>query len=159
MYKKILTISITILGLLTFLGAGCANAQTSPASSGDTGVIEVSLGQNSPKTNWGTIPMSEGKMSRTYALKNASDEPITITGMQTSCMCTVAAFDGKKFGMHSPPRITSEIAPGESKEVVVTFDPLAHGPDATGPITRQVNVFASDEDIQTTIFFSGNVVK
>lgn len=101
--------------------------------------------------DWGDINISGGDVSKTFTLTNSEDEPLMLRGAMTSCMCTTAEFtlsDGSKsgaFGMHGGPEWTHLVQPGESFDVEVVFDPMAHGPEATGPITRTVNIISKPD--------------
>ena len=106
------------------------------------------LASVSPFFNFGNISMAAGSVSHRYWIKNISAAPLTITKLFTSCMCTVGTLithAGKKgpFGMpgHGPtPRLDERLAPGESAQVEVVFDPAAHGPAGIGPTTRVVTI-------------------
>lgn len=99
--------------------------------------------------DFGTISMKDGKVKHTYQIKNSSDEPLTITKLYTSCMCTTAeltAGDQKAgpFGMQghggSIPNISVSLQPGQTAEVEAVFDPAAHGSAGVGEIKRSVFV-------------------
>ena len=90
--------------------------------------------------DFGTISMAKGNVETKFTLKNDGDESLTITEVITSCMCTTAEIDGKTFGMHGSIAAGIEIPAKTSKEMLVTFDPNAHGPTATGPITRVIDI-------------------
>jgi len=101
------------------------------------------------KFNFGSIPMSGGKVTHRYWIRNTGTEPLLIRKMYTSCMCTTAALvksSGKKFdpvGMpgHTPiPTINEPMNPKEEAIVEVVFDPAAHGPAGIGPIDRVVTI-------------------
>lgn len=94
-----------------------------------------------PETfDFGTISMASGNADTKFTLKNDGDEPLTITEVITSCMCTTAQIDDKTFGMHGNNSTAIEIPAKSSKEMLVTFDPNAHGPAAVGPITRVISI-------------------
>ncbi len=106
------------------------------------------------------IDIFGGKVSTTYTLKNEGTEDITITRAETSCMCTEGEIAGLVFGMHGSEVKAVVIPAGAEEEVKVTFDPLAHGPEGTGPITRELMLKTNSQatpDIR--LRFSGNVVK
>lgn len=104
------------------------------------------------KYDFGTISMANGTVNRDFEIKNDGQGELTINNIKTSCMCTTAVLEvnGEKsevFAMHaaSSPFWKMKLKPGETGKLTVTFDPNAHGPDATGPITREVTV-SSDSD-------------
>jgi len=121
-------------------------------ASGSTGSAVGTSGALSAlaaKFNFGSIPMSGGKVTHRYWIRNTGTEPLLIRKMYTSCMCTTAALvksSGKKFdpvGMpgHGPiPSINEPMNPKEEAIVEVVFDPAAHGPAGIGPIDRVVTI-------------------
>lgn len=98
--------------------------------------------------DFGTISMAAGKVRNSFAVRNDGSEPVSITKIITSCMCTVARLKtGERtfgpFGMPGhgiAPSIREEIAPGETAEIEIEFDPAAHGPSGTGAIRRIVSI-------------------
>jgi len=132
-------------------------------------VTDAELTISEETWNFGDIPMSEGIATKSISLTNNTTVPITVTNMQTSCMCTTAQIvhsDGSKSGLkgmvgHGGTSSLSEtIQAGEVATLLINFDPNAHGPSATGPITRNVEL-ETNSQAQPTIklTFSGNVVK
>ena len=108
--------------------------------------------------------MAAGNVSHLYWIKNISGDSLTITKLSTSCMCTVATLitpAGKKgpFGMagHGPtPRLVERLAPGETAQVEVVFDPAAHGPAGIGRTERIVTV-GNDAGLPLELRFSAMV--
>lgn len=98
--------------------------------------------------DFGTISMAAGKVRNSFAVRNDGTEPVSITKITTSCMCTVARLKtGERtfgpFGMQGHgivPSVREEIAPGDAADIEVEFDPAAHGPSGTGKIRRVVSV-------------------
>lgn len=103
--------------------------------------------------DFGTVSMSRGNVSHIFNLKNDGPEPVTITKMYTSCMCTTASLikgnpltssGYKKFGPFGMPghglmpKLDQMIESGEEAAVEVVFDPTAHGPAGVGRIDRIV---------------------
>lgn len=110
--------------------------------------------------DFGDISMAKGNVSTSFLLKNEGSDKLKITNISTSCMCTTATIDGVTFGMHQNPTAAFEIKGGESKEIIVTFDPNAHGPEATGPISRIVFIKTNSEKTpQIEVRATGNVIK
>ncbi len=59
---------------------------------------------------------------QTFKLKNVGDAPLTVTGLYTSCGCTIAQVEGHEVGgtgVLTPPLV---LQPGESKEFMVALD-------------------------------------
>jgi hypothetical protein len=156
------TLVFTGLAAGALLLTGCADADSAESSLlvRDTVPIEVVLGSDPARFDFGTISMREGNVYQTYLLKNGSGELRTITNIVTSCMCTDATIDGQTFGMHGGTATAITLADGEKKELLVRFDSLAHGPDATGPITRDIYITTDHPSYpETRIQFTGNVIK
>ena len=110
--------------------------------------------------DFGDIDIFAGKVSTNYTLKNEGVEDVTIIQAATSCMCTEGEITGLTFGMHGS-EVKSVVIPAGGEEVVTaTFDPLAHGPGGTGPITRELMLKTnSKETPDIRLKFSGNVIK
>ena len=114
----------------------------------------------------GLVSMAKGEVEAVYKVINAGKTGLEISGLETSCMCTTAFLRSKKekspvFGMHDNPTGWSmELKPGEEAELVVRFDPNAHGPEATGAVTRTVTIFSDDMiDSARKVQFEAEVVK
>ncbi|MBI2123832.1 MAG: DUF1573 domain-containing protein [Candidatus Wildermuthbacteria bacterium] len=96
--------------------------------------------------DFGSISMAAGKVTHRFAVKNTGADPVNISKMYTSCMCTTSILQkgGKKFGPYGMPghgfvpKMNAVIDPGEEVSVDVTFDPAAHGPAGVGKIDRVV---------------------
>lgn len=132
-----------------------------------TGCVQaIQLTSDEPLTyDWGDINIMGGFVSHEFELKNSGEKEIVVKGAPTSCMCTTAQFEfegenySPKFSLHqNPTNWSQKAAPGEEFEVLVTFDPLAHGPDAVGPLTRVVfiEIEGAIDPIQLKVF--GNVL-
>jgi hypothetical protein len=157
-----------LYGVLIFVAllVGAKWINSTPAVNSIQGA-ELTLSEN----NWsfGEIPMSEGDVTHSVTLTNESDLPITITSMETSCMCTSAQIihaNGsesavKNMAGHTGSTYLSEVIEvGESASLLVTFDPNTHGPNATGRISRDVMLKTNSADQPEIEFsFSGNVIK
>jgi hypothetical protein len=161
MKKKILLTMVLAFSL--FLSAcGSTKDILSPTAGTFTSLEPLSF-------DWGNINIAGGNVSKTFPLTNTENEPLLVTGAVTSCMCTTAFFtlqDGSispVFGMQGGKNWSHEVKPGESFEVTVIYDPMAHGPTATGPITRTVNVISKPDVngkgiVYTRIDVKGNVL-
>jgi hypothetical protein len=88
-----------------------------------------------------------------------------MTNFKTSCMCTevqVELDDEKSpvFGMHSASNWVAELNSGQEARLRVIYDPLAHGPNATGPVTRFVSFDTNDSSVPNAeLRVDANVVK
>lgn len=105
-----------------------------------------------PSVDLGTVSMAAGKVPFRYLIKNAGAQPLNITRVSTSCMCTTAmlltATELKgPFGMpgHGRPNATHvRLAPGEQANVEAVFDPAAHGPSGLGRIERVITLESAE---------------
>ncbi len=93
----------------------------------------------------GAIP-NTGPVSCTLEVRNVGRGWLEITGLSTSCGCTTAEIARQR------------LAPGEATDLVVTFDPQAHG-GLTGPFLRQVYIRSNDpETPEAVLTLRGTVV-
>lgn len=172
--KKLLVLSLFLL-VFSF---GCATKTSSTddvASIKDSGRI---VPIDSLTYDWKDINIEGGNVTRNFKFKNGGDKDLIIKSGLTSCMCTdvvITLADGSKspaFGMHQAIPWGGTIKPGEEFEALVTFDPMAHGPDAVGPITRSIYLNTSSipagndaklddasGNVITEMLLSGNVLK
>lgn len=116
--------------------------------------------------DWGDINIKGGDMKHTFTFKNEGSDDLILKSASTSCMCTKARYRlpddsiSPQYGMHgNSTSWAATIKPGETFGMEVTFDPMAHGPDATGPIKRSVKLLTSSKAnslLELTV--SGNVL-
>jgi len=144
-------LSIAIVVLIILTGGDSSAGKTKSSAS---------LVANSAFYDFGEIDIFGGKVSTEYTVTNTGSEPLTLTSARTSCMCTEGFIDDQQFGMHKDLSQKITLQPGASKQVKAVYDPMAHGPDATGPIDREVILrtdSASTKEVK--LRFRGNVVK
>lgn len=135
------------LGVLIAIGAVALILITKPvpapmAPQGNSGPLVAEAATYA----FGNVPLGGGLVRRVYAVRNAGTEPTTVTGISTSCMCTTAVITTARgtwgpFGMPGHgllPKISATLAPDETAEVEVVYDPAAHGPSGIGPVERAV---------------------
>ncbi len=158
-------ITIAVLALVIIVGGWFfLSKKSTPATSG-TGVLEVVDGD----FDFGEILMTGGFVKHNFIVKNTGDGPVKIINAETSCACTTAdifSASGEKsgpFGMvgpsHKPnPKIGMEVLPGEEITIEAVYDPLKHGPDATGKIVRDI-FLKTDTNQEVSMKFRGNGVK
>jgi hypothetical protein len=121
MSQKRATIGLALLGLLLLvLVTGCAQ---------QPGQIELSAAEY----DFGTIPNTKS-VSQMFEVRNVGRGKLEIAGVSTSCGCTTAEVDKR------------QLAPGEMAELMVTYDPQAHG-GATGQFMRIVYIRTDDPDV------------
>ena len=165
MKKILLSLSgILFIGLIILSKKYQFKAATSSNSTKENTVVA----SYDKRQDLGTIPMSQGVKKLAFAYKNATDQPLKLSNLYTTCMCTKAkiklgdkntVFAGMKGHtaglMPINPDITLE--PGQEMVIDVEFDPNAHGPKGVGPITRSVIIETDGEKLE--FMFSGTVTR
>ncbi len=145
-----------LFGSLLFF-TSCSNTPTDELANTAPGTLTTS---SVLSYDWGDINIQGGDVSHTFTFQNTGDGLVRFETATTSCMCTTATItlsNGEKspaFGMHGSNSWGKYIAAGESASITVTFDPLAHGPNATGPISRKVYVATSAKADGATVMSS-----
>ncbi|HBF66900.1 MAG TPA: hypothetical protein DDW36_00550 [Candidatus Magasanikbacteria bacterium] len=172
--KYIWILIVVIIGLLVLLKISSGSADKEQLAVAPTFVankVESSLVNSASDTNeLGDIPIGGGFVDTEFRFKNAGSEPVAIVYGETSCMCTKAVVK-RSNGEMSPrivmpghggvnERMNMTIEPGEEAMLVATFDPLAHGPSALGPIRREIVLQTNSKNTPELRFlFNGNVIK
>ena len=92
--------------------------------------------------DFGTMPINGGILKKTFEIKNSGDGDLVIGPIWTSCHCTSAVFklNGKQspeFNMAKIPW-SQKMAPGETGQIEVIFDPAFHGPAGIGEAIRAI---------------------
>lgn len=160
---SVVVIAVSSLALL----AGCNNNEASQATSmrdtqsnGYITVVENNI-------NVGTIEMSKGNIDIPYTFRNDGDEPVALFEGETSCMCTTAHVKGNggtspriiMRGHGATASVNQVLEPGEEATLIATYDPNAHGPSGTGPVSRDVYIKTNSSRTPTVQFrFLGNVI-
>lgn len=147
---------ITLLSLSALLFSACSSEGVDEQAMGGNVQYVASFGSSLEDANhdWGNINIEGGLATYTFPFQNDSDEEMLIKTASTTCMCTTAEIElesggtSPEFGMHSAKEWNQVVAPGEKFEVYVAFDPMAHGPDAIGPITRSVFIETSATNLE-----------
>lgn len=152
--------TIFVIGAMIIALAGIVwMAQPSPQGgtkanlSASKGILTVT---ENGKYDFGTIPMSAGKVSHTFKIKNDGAEAINLGKLYTSCMCTTAKLkmDSKQFGPFGMmghgmiPKINQMLEPGREADIEVIFDPAAHGPAGVGAIARVVTMESNANNLE-----------
>lgn len=95
----------------------------------------------------GTVGIADGLVETEYRVTNSAGTPTELAAAYTSCMCTEVTLEFRDgttagpFGMPGhelPVTLTRTLAPGETFTARATFDPMAHGPEAVGPVQRAI---------------------
>jgi hypothetical protein len=145
--KTTVSVLIIILGMagLLWWGRSAQRPVSANPNSSDSANALKSL-ENS--YDFGRISMAEGLVEKTFEISNPTSQDVTLEGITTSCMCTVAYLEMANGGEKGPfgmighgglvPKVNEVIKAGESRRVRVVFDPNAHGPAGIGIINRVV---------------------
>ncbi len=161
--KKLIIIFVAITALILGGGIFVLSSSSPPA--------KITASQNakaevSERTfDWGNIPYSGEKATKTFTIKNSGSDALKLSGIKTSCTCTKAQIliEGKTspyFSMHSTSGWVGEIPPGKEAELLVIFDQAFHGPSGVGPIERLISLNTNDVQNPTIEFsLKGVVVK
>ena len=121
MKNKQVTIGLVLLGLLLLaLATGCTQ---------QPGQVELSV----TEYDFGTIP-NDKPVSQVFEVRNVGRGKLEIVGVSTSCGCTSAEVSKR------------QLARGETAQLAVTYDPLAHD-GATGRFMRIVYIRSSDPSV------------
>ena len=163
--ENVLIISfVGIVSLLVIVGGAVLVSKTKPREL-DTGGSARAEILDEKIHDWGQIDIEGGNVEKVFRIRNNGDSDLEVTNVKTSCMCTEAqlSISGQNspvFGMHTISGWVGSIKPGETAEVRVVFDPLFHGPQGTGPITRLVSLNTNDVNNRTVeLRLMGNVVR
>lgn len=159
-------LKILIAAAVILIIAGVVGGIVTYRQDATAGVPRLKLSETN--YDFGVVAMSQGIVSHTFKIKNEGQGDLRLSGISTSCMCTTAVLKvGEEtspvFGLHNNPLVWSKkIVPGATADLIVSFDPNAHGPEATGPITRTVSFYSNnggEEQAKTVILFTADVVK
>lgn len=172
--KYIWILVVVIVGLLALLKISSNRADKTQHAVAPTFVankVESSLvNLASAPTNLGDIPIGGGLVDTEFRLKNTGSEPVTLLYGETSCMCTKAVVkrnNGEISSSIEMPghggssgRMDMTIESGEEAILAATFDPMAHGPSALGPIQREIVIKTNSKTTPEVRFsFWGTVIK
>ena len=108
-----------------------------------------------PNYDFGMISMKNGLVTKSFQVKNEQDQDLDLSTVYTSCMCTNAkiVIDGQEYGPfgmqgHGAMKMLNQkLRAGQSAQLLVTFDPNAHGPSGIGVIERTVSLESQRGDI------------
>lgn len=145
----IIVVTIVVIGGLAYL-----MTKYSGGSGGDS-LISATQAKNleaspSGTMDLGNVPYGGGIVSKTFNIKNASDQVIKLRKIATSCMCTTAKVkigdrETKFYGMEMNgdlnPLVDLNFSAGRDATVTFDFDPAAHGPQGVGPFDRVVTLY------------------
>jgi len=155
----IVAVTLSLLvGVVLLAGKMSSSAKVEASSDAQAEVGPMSY-------DWGKIGINNGQAEAVFEIKSNGSQPLKLFNIVTSCACTTAQtiVEGKGsplFDMHSQSTYVTEIPPGSTAQLKVVFDPLFHGPNGLGPITRQITVATNDANNPKLEFsLSADVVK
>lgn len=119
-------------GILLFSGDNDKKTEIVEVASASTLSVDRQL------HDFGEIDIFSGVVTTEFALTNGGPDDIVVKEGTTSCGCTDAEIGGISFGMHEKMSKEFVIPAGETKDLTVIYDPLAHGPSGTGLAQRSV---------------------
>ena len=102
----------------------------------------------------GEISVSDVKQ-KDFFLKNIGRQPLQILNINSSCNCTFGQviykdITTKEFGMHAQSGYVTEIAPGDTATVRLTYKPVLM--PVYGQVEREVYITTNDPTRQKVIF-------
>lgn len=104
--------------------------------------------------DFGTVRLSEGKVSKEFVVKNEGKSPLEFVSANSSCGCTSLriALPGNTSplymmaGHQDSVEWKGSLAPGEEAKVIVYYDPAVH-PELNKAVTRTVTVDTNDPNM------------
>ncbi len=153
-------VGAVVLAVVLILGANYFGDNDDVLSTVTNSNVASAIFVIEPPYDFGDIDIFAGKVETTFTLKNEGTEAVTITKAGTSCMCTEGVIAGLTFGMHGSDVESVIIPAGDEEKVKAIYDPLAHGPSGTGPVTRMLQLETnSTKTPKIELRFSANVIK
>ena len=157
-------IAIAVITIFLLFGVVfAAGKMTNDAKVATSSDAKVELSTTS--YDWGEIGINNGQAEAVFEIKNIGSQTLKLFNATTSCACTTAQLQvGDKlsplFGMHTKSAYVTDVPPGETAKVKAVFDPLFHGPNGLGPISRQVTLSTNDPgNPSLTLLLSAVVIK
>ncbi|MDR2775009.1 MAG: DUF1573 domain-containing protein [Tannerella sp.] len=92
--------------------------------------------------DFGNIKEIDGPVTYTFKIKNEGEKALVVTKVVASCGCT------------SPDWTKEPIAPGQTGEIKVTYDPTNR---QGGPFTKTVSVYSNGKTGSLMLTIKGNV--
>ena len=91
--------------------------------------------------NFGTIAEADGLASHVFTIQNTGDAPLVITRVTASCGCT------------RPEWSKAPIAPGQTGEIKVSYDPKGR----PGPFYKTVSIYSNGKKGSYNLAIKGSV--
>lgn len=158
MSLKTITISLVvffaaIVGLIFLFTSGQKSEPTTTAFSAQD-VDRPKAETTQTFFDMGEIKISDVKQ-QDYTLKNVGTKPLQILKVNSSCGCTAGQiiYNGetsKEYSMHSRSEFATEIAPGDTATVRLTYRPATM--PVYGVVEREVYVTTNDPVNQKLVF-------
>ena len=153
--KLLIGVAIVVIGLGGALFYAQPKDQDHSNMPAEASGATLDLALDPLKYDFGTISMKNGLVTKSFKVKNTQDRQIDLSTAYTSCMCTTAkiVIDGQEYGPFSMQghgamkMLNQKLRPGQEAELLVTFDPNAHGPSGIGVIERTVSLQSEKGDI------------
>lgn len=141
-----ISILIVMVAGVVFLFSG--NQKTAPVTAAySTAETDRPIAQVSERFfDVGDLKLSDVKV-QDFTLTNSGTKPLQILNVNTSCGCTAGQIIYKgeisrEFSMHKQSGFVTEIAPGDSATVRLTYRPATM--PVNGLVTREVYVTTND---------------
>lgn len=166
MDKRILLIISLLTAVALFGGVFLFSSSGGPAKVEKTSGAQIQTFHKD--FDFKNIKYDGGKATHAFPIRNNGSKDLVLANLSTSCMCTQVYFKkGEEkspfFGMKGHTAVSDwkgALKPKEEAEVVVIFDPTAHGPQGIGPVSRLVSFETNDPQNPYVEFsFSAVVVK
>ena len=163
MKKNIIGFLVLFTGLIgIFWLTGTKQKENSPAPITPSG--KGNLSADVSAYDFGIVSMAKGNVMYQFKIKNTGEDPVTISKMYTSCMCTTAKLitDNGEWGPFGMPghgiisNINAALPPQKEATIEAIFDPNAHGPAGVGRIERIITVEQNGAS-PLELHFSANV--
>ena len=116
--------------LLLLYGSSSMQAQNNPKITSDALIYD-----------FGTFEEAKGNVSHVFKIKNTGDAPLVMTRITASCGCT------------QPEWTKSPIAPGQTGDVKVTYNPKGR----PGPFYKTISIYSNADKKSFSLGIKGNV--
>lgn len=117
--------------------------QTSTSTSTEVVQATTTMSVDRMDHDFGDIPDNGGNVDTKFTITNTGSNPLLISEAKGSCGCTVPDY----------PR--DPIQPGESRDILVSFDPAGK----EGAQNKTVTIMANTEPATTVINLRSNIIK
>lgn len=135
------------IAIIMVVGVGALISYAQVTDPQETGTPQITV--NPATLDWGVISAAQGPVSKQFTITNTGDGDLIIKKIATSCGCTTAVLKTAagatpRLGMDhgNLPAIRAKIAPGETAELTVTFDPNFHY--VRGKTSRVIYITSND---------------